>query len=412
MARFRWRAVGASGEVLEGEMEAASATQVVEQLRRQGHLPMRADPIEEAGGAARPALGQLLHQPLFGRRRIRRGDVAVMTRELATLLDAGLTLDQSLRVLVDQVESEAMRELVAKVLEQIQGGATLADALAQHGDVFSRAYISMVRAGEAGGSLDDVLTRLAGFLDEAETLAEQVKSALVYPVLVLIIAGLSIVVLLTVVLPQFTPLFDSAGAELPLLTKVVLAVGAVLQHYWWALGLGLVLAVWGARRLLAQPASRARIDAMVLRLPLFGPLLAKLDTARLARTLGALLANGVPLLSALAIVRDTLGNATLRRAIAEAAEAVKEGRGLATALGRGDRFPKLAIHLLAVGERSGRLEPMLLKIAEMFDREVRATIERLMALLVPALTIGLGLIIALIIGAILMAILQAYQLPL
>jgi general secretion pathway protein F len=415
MARFRYRAVAASGDLIEGEMEAASEAKLLEQLRSQGHLPLRAETLAEGAApvaASGGSLGERLRQPLFGSGRIGRTEVAIMTRELATLLDAGLTLDQSLRVLIDQVESEALRRLLAQMLEQIQGGSTLADALAQHEGVFSRAYISMVRAGEAGGSLDDVLGRLAEFLDGAEALAEQVKSALVYPILVLIIAGASIMILLTVVLPQFTPLFESAGAELPTLTKVVLTLGELTQRYWWAMLLALAAGIWLLRRMMARPASRARIDALTLRLPLFGPLFAKLDTARMARTLGTLLGNGVPLLQALSIVEQTLGNAVLRQAIADAAIEVKEGRGLATSLSRTERFPKLALHLLAVGERSGRLEPMLMKIAELFDRDVRSTIERLMALLVPLLTIGLGVVIALIIGAIMMAILSAYQLPL
>jgi general secretion pathway protein F len=414
MARFRYRAIAGSGDVVEGEMEAADEAQLVQQLRGQGHMLLRTEPLADGTStmAAASSFGDWLRQPLFGSGRIGRHDVAVMTRELATLLDAGLTLDQSLRVVVDQVESEPMRRLVSQLLEQVRGGSSLADALAPHESVFSRAYVSMVRAGEAGGSLDDVLGRLATFLDEAETLAEQVKSALVYPILVLVIAGVSIAVLLTVVLPQFTPLFESAGADLPLLTQVVMAVGEGLQHYWWALVVGLLALIWLARRLMAGAESRARIDAITLRVPLFGPLFAKLDTARLARTLGALLGNGVPLLNALSIVQETLANASLRRAVGDAAIDVKEGRPLASALSRTDRFPKLAMHLLAVGERSGRLEPMLMKIAELFDREVRATIERLMALLVPALTIGLGVVIATIIGAIMMAILQAYQLPL
>lgn len=410
MARFHFRAVSGKGEVVEGDLDAASEAEAVAQLRGQGHMPLRVEP--GAGGASGSALVQWLHQPVFGQHRIGRRDVALMTRELATLLDAGLTLDQSLRLMIDLVEGAALPKLLAELLEQVQSGSPLADALAKRADVFPPAYISMVRAGEAGGSLDEVLTRLAGFLDQAEALSEQVKSALVYPILVLVIAGLSIVVLLTVVLPQFTPLFEGADAELPLLTRALIGAGDFMQRYWWALALGLVAILWLVRRAWRRPASRARIDAWLLRLPLLGPLLAKVDTARLARTLGALLANGVPLLNALAIARDTLGNASLREAIALAAAGAKEGRGLAGPLGQSQAFPTIAVHLISVGERSGRLEPMLLKIAEMFDRDVRATIERLMALLVPLMTVTLGLIIALIIGAILMAILSAYELPL
>jgi general secretion pathway protein F len=413
MGRFHFRAVAGTGEVIEGDLDAATEAEVVATLRGQGRLPLRVEAAAAGSGhrTSSPAR-QWLNQPLFRRRRVTRRGVALLTRELATLLDAGLTLDHSLRLMIDLVEGEALPELLRDLLHDVQGGSSLADALARHEAVFSHTYVSMVRAGEAGGSLDEVLARLASYLDQAEALGEQVRSALIYPVVVLGIAGLSIAVLLTVVLPQFTPLFEGASAELPLLTRVLIGAGDLMQRYWWALALGIVAATWLVRRAWRRPASRARIDAWLLRLPLLGPLVTKVDTARFARTLGALLANGVPMLSALAIVQDGLGNASLRQAVADAATGVKEGRGLAEPLGQSDLFPALVLHLLSVGERSGRLEPMLIKIADVFDREVRSTIERLMTLLVPALTITLGLIIALIIGAILMAILSTYDLAL
>jgi general secretion pathway protein F len=410
MARFHFRAVTGTGEVVEGEIEAQSQAAVVEQLRGQGHLPLAAEPAGSSAGGS--TLQKWLRQPVFGSGRVRRHEVAILTRELATLLDAGLTVDQSLRLLGDLAESEAMRRLLADLLERVQGGSTLADALGQYEDVFSRAYVSMVRAGEAGGGLDDVLGKLAQYLDQAELVAQQVRSALVYPIVLLAMSGLSIMVLLTVVVPQFTPLFESAGAQLPLLTRVVIAGGDAAQRYWWLLLIGLLACIWLVRRQLQQAESRARIDRWLLHVPLLGGLLVKIDTARLARTLGTLLANGVPLLNALAIAKGTLVNAVLREALSETATAVKEGRGLAEPMARSARFPQLAIHLLAVGEKSGHLEAMLLKIAEIFDREVRSTVERLMTLLVPALTLGLGVIIASIIGAVLAAILSAYHLPL
>jgi general secretion pathway protein F len=411
MARFRYRAVAGSGEVVEGELEAESQAQVIAQLRSQGHLPLSADPVVP-GSATAASLGAWLRQPVFGGARIRTRDLAVMTRELATLLDAGLTLDQSLRLMIDLVDNQAVSRLLQKLLEDVQGGSSLADALGRHEAVFSRAYVSMVRAGEAGGSLTDVLGRLAAHLDRAEELGEQVRSALVYPIILLLMAGLSIVVLLTVVLPQFSVLFETAEAELPLVTRVVIAIGDIVQQTWWLLLLGLLALLLWLRRAMKVPASRARIDRILLKAPLAGDLLIKLDTARLARTLGTLLHNGVPMLTALSIVKDTLGNAVLREAVEEAAAGVKEGQGLAKPLERAGPFPRLALNLIAVGERSGRLEAMLAKVADIFDREVRATVDRLMTLLVPTLTIGLGLVIALIIGAILAAILQAYQLPL
>jgi general secretion pathway protein F len=332
MARFHFRAVSGSGEFVEGELEAQDEAAVVAQLRERGHLPLAAEPVGAGDGGW--TLQEWLRQPLFGSGRVRRAEVAIITRELATLLDAGLTVDQSLRLLVDLADSQPMRRLVTDLLQRVQGGSTLADALGQHEAVFSRAYVSMVRAGEAGGSLDDVLARLAQYLDQAESLAEQVRSALVYPIVLLVMAGLSILVLLTVVVPQFTPLFDSAGAELPLLTRLVIASGEAAQRYWWLILAALALLAWLVRRQLREPQSRARLDRLALSLPLLGGLLVKVDTARLARTLGTLLTNGVPLLNALAIARETLGNAVLREALSQTATAVKEGRGLAAPLAR------------------------------------------------------------------------------
>ena len=412
MGRFRYRAVAASGELIHGEMAAASQATVIERLRGEGHLPLAADEIAAGAGRRRLTLAQWLRQPILGSARVTRRDVAIITRELATLLEAGLTLDQSLKLLIELAEGEALEGLLADLLERIQAGSSLADALAQHAKLFPRVYVSMVRAGETGGALREVLSRLARYLDEAEALREQVKSALIYPVLLLILAAVSIVILLTVVLPQFTPLFENAGAKLPWLTRAVMLVGDGVQRWWWlmlAAGLG---ATWLARRQLRQPARRAQVDRWLLRLPLVGELLAKIDTARFARALGTLLANGVPPLTALAIVQDALTNATLRRALADAAAVMKDGGGLAAPLGRAGVFPKLAVHLLGVGEESGQLDPMLLKIAEVFDRDVRSTIERLMALLVPALTIVLGAIVAVIITSVMMAILSAYDLQL
>ena len=413
MGRFRYRAVAASGELIHGEMAAASQATVIERLRGEGHLPLAVDEIAAGAGRRRQlTIAQWLRQPILGSARVTRRDVAIMTRELATLLEAGLTLDQSLKLLIELAEGDALEGLLADLLERIQAGRSLADALAQHAKLFPRVYVSMVRAGETGGALREVLSRLARYLDEAEALREQVKSALIYPVLLLILAAVSIVILLTVVLPQFTPLFENAGAKLPWLTRTVMLVGDGVQHWWWLMLLGGLGATWLARRQLRQPTRRTQVDRWLLRLPLVGELLAKIDTARFARALGTLLANGVPPLTALAIVQDALTNATLRRALADAAAVMKDGGGLATPLGRAAVFPKLAIHLLGVGEESGQLDPMLLKIAEVFDRDVRSTIERLMALLVPALTIVLGAIVAVIITSVMMAILSAYDLQL
>jgi general secretion pathway protein F len=411
MTRFYFKALNGKGEAIEGEIEAVDRPAVVDQLRQRQQMPLTIEPAGSVRAAGGSALADMLNQPLFQRRSMKQSDVAVMTRELATLLNAGLTVDQSLSFLIDVATTEPQRRLLADLLEKVQGGGTLADALQDHDGVFSTAYVSMVRAGEAGNALNDVLSRLAQFLDQNEQLTQQVKSALVYPFMLLAMAGLSVVILLTVVVPQFTPMFETAGAELPLLTRIVVGLGEAAQTYWW-LGLIVVtaLALW-LRAQFRDRQSRARLDRLFLKLPLIGDLIAKIDTARLARTVGTLHANGVDLPRALLIGKETMGNAVLRDVLAATQIAVKEGKDIAGPLARSGVFPKLATHLIAVGEKSGQLEAMLLKVATIFDQEVRTTVERLMTLLVPLLTIGVGLVIATIIGAILSAILAAYQLP-
>lgn len=412
MARYHFRALGSKGETIEGELDAADQSAVVEQLRKRQQMPLAIQPKgTPLGSSSRSGLFAWLNQPLSLRRGLRQRDVLIMTRELSTLLNAGLTVDQSLSFLIDIAENENLRRLIADLLEKVQGGSTLANALEDHNATFSNAYISLVRAGESGNALNEVLARLAQFLDRNEQLTNQVKSALVYPMMLMIMAGISIVVLLALVVPQFTPLFESAGAELPALTQVVVGLGDAAKNYWWlALIVTTGLALW-MRAQFRDPVSRAHIDRAALKLPMIGDLIAKIDTAKLARTVGTLLMNGVALPHALAIAKDAMGNATLRDHLAETLTAVKEGKRVAASLEHAGAFPKLATHLIAVGERSGQLDVMLLKIAEIFDSEVKTTIERLMTLLVPVLTIGIGIVIATIIGAILTAILAAYQLP-
>ena len=353
-----------------------SQAEVVEQLRGQGRLPLAAEPVGAA--AARPRASLPVAAPAAVRPRPRAPrEVALMTRELATLLDAGLTLDHSLRLMVDLVEGEALRRLLADLLQRVQGGSTLADALAQHEAVFSRAYVSMVRAGEAGGSLDDVLGRLAQYPRSGRGAGRAGPVGAGLPARAAgdrraVDRGAAHRGGAAVHAPVRERRRRAAAADpgrdrdRRLRPALLVGAGCSRSSRWSG---------WCAASC-ARPQSRARIDRWLLRLPLLGRLLAKIDTARLARTLGTLLANGVPMLNALAIAHETLGNAVLREALSETATAVKEGRGLAEPLARAGPFPPLAIHLLSVGERSGRLEPMLLKIAEIFDRETRSTIER------------------------------------
>jgi len=406
MARFLYKSVSATGEVVEGEIEAASRELVVERLRAQGHVPIRA---EEVTGPGRGRLS-------FGRTKSLRGvghkDVVIMTRELATLLNAGLPLDRAMTIVGELTRAGAMKSLVERVLEKVRGGATFADALSDYEQVFPNYYTGMVRAGEAGGSLDTVLNRLADSLERSQALRENVRSALQYPILVVIMAIVSLAILMTAVIPEFQPLFENAGAALPISTQIVIGASDFMVSYWWAILVAILVVALFIQRHNADPAGRLRWDRWVIGLPVIGSLVIKIEVARFSRTLGSLLANGVSGLNALAMTAETAENWALVEALVEAQDRMAKGEGLARPLAATGLFPHLALQLIQVGEESGRLEDMLLRIADIYDDEVKRTIDRILGMLVPGITIVLGILIALIIGSILAAILSSYDLPL
>jgi general secretion pathway protein F len=404
MPRYHYEAVDAVGETLRDVLEAPTPEAVVEQLRDQGLLPLA---VQEAkGGWLRGGLGQ----PLFSKRRsISQKSIILLTQQLSSLLNAGMPLDRALTILLGVSEDEQHKALLERVQEKVRGGSSLADALEAQG-VFSRLYLNMIRAGEAGGALEVVLKRLTEFLERSRALRESVTSALIYPIILLTVAALSVIILLTFVVPQFQRLFADAGKALPLATQIVIAIGDGFRHYWWVGIIVIGLVVAGLRQQLRRPDSRVRWDRWFLRLPLFGDLIAKVETARLSRTLGTLLGNGVSLLSALTIVRETLSNQVLAAALGEVAEHVKTGRGLADPLLETGDFPKLAVQMIRVGEETGQLQEMLLQVADTYDGEVQTTVKRLLTLLEPALILGLGVVIAGIIMSILVAILSLNEL--
>ncbi len=406
MPTFHYKSVAESGEVVEGQLEASDQTAAIARLQRLGHVPLKID--SGAGGLSL----DFLKQDVSFRRGLGTRDITTVTRQVATLLGAGLPLDRALDILVEMAEQAPQRRLIGKVVEEVRGGATLADALDKQEETFPVYYRSMVRAGEAGATLESVLGRLADFMERSQAMRAQVRSSLIYPTILLVFAGLSLAVMLTVVVPTFKPLLDDAGTELPISTQIVIAAGDVFQAYWWLMLLGAVAAFFGLRAALAQPATRLWCHRHLLRLPLAGQLWVKIDVARFARTLSTLLSNGVVLLSALALTRDVLSNAALADALGRIEPDVKAGRGLAEPLAESGLFPILAIQLLRVGEESGHLEEMLAKLAEIYDADTATTIQRLLALLVPMLTLGLGLLIAFIIASILMALFSINELVL
>lgn len=397
MPLFEYKAVAPSGETLAGEMDAPSADLVIARLQEAGNIPVSA---REVGSGFR------LETLFRGRRGLNQREIGDMTQQLSTLLSAGLPLDRSLGILTELAENERIRDLVEKVRNHVREGGTLSEGLeARHG-VFSRFYINMVRAGEIGGSLDQTLARMAEYLERAKELKDGVVSALIYPALLVMMAIASLVLLMVYVIPQFTPMFEDFGTDLPLMTRIVMTVGDALRFYWWAIIGVIAAAVFWFRMQMARPASRRVWDGRFLGTRWLGDVIGKVETARLSRTTGTLLVNGVPLLSALSIAKNVMTNTVLADDVNEAAKQVKSGTPLARALSQNGNFPRLALQMINVGEETGKLDEMLLKVADTYDREVRVTIERLMALMVPLLTLGLAAMIGFIVMSVLMAILS------
>lgn len=410
MPVFQYKAVTPAGEVLEGAMDAADRSGVVDRLRDMGYTPLRAveaGSLEASGPAVRRGAGAGLL-----RRGVTQDEVQVLTRELATLLNAGLPLDRSLEILVGLSASGPVAELLRKVRNEVRGGAALSKALEAQSGVFSRFYVNMVRAGEAGGAQAEVLARLAEFTERSKDLRESVKSALIYPSILLTVAILSVVILLAVVVPQFEPIFEQSGKALPWITELVLGAGAFLRGYWWAIVLAGVAGLYLFVKRLESPQARIAWDRWVLRIPVIGDLASKVETARLARTLGTLLRNGVALVSALSIARETMGNTHMAAGLGEAGRELKTGRGLARPMMETRCFPAFAVHMIQVGEETGRLDRMLIDVADVYDKEVARAVRRALALLEPAMILFLTFVVGSIILSILAAMLSIYDLPL
>lgn len=405
MPRFSYKAATTGGDVIEGVIEAANRQAVIDRLRGQGHVPIRAD---EVTGDTRRGLGAGW---LLLRRRVGPKDVVIKTRELATLLHAGLPLDRCLAIICDLSRPGPVQTLMERIREEVRGGISLADALDAHPDVFPGFYVGMVRAGEASGNLDDVLVALADSLERAQKLRESVQSALQYPVLVVIMAVLTLVILMTAVVPEFEPLFENAGTEMPLLTQGVIAVSDFLGLYWWAMLVLIFALILVVRRHNRDPKGRLRWDRWVLGLPVLGTLVRKIETARFSRALGTLSRSGVNLLNAMSMTIATVENRVIAEALGDVRARLAKGEGLSRPLFETRVIPTMAVQLIQVGEESGALEDMLLRVADIYDDEVQRSLQSMLGMLTPAIIIVLGIVIAIIIGSIVSAILSAYDLP-
>jgi general secretion pathway protein F len=403
MTLYFYKAVNRDGESVEAQREAADEGALILALQSEGLIPIRVAPA-----STRPFAWLRLGRD---KSRLSQKDIALFTHELLTLLQAGLPLDRALTVLLELTETQpGLNALIGRVLEAVKGGAQLSDALEAQSGVFSRFYLNLVRAGEAGGALEQVLARLSDYLERSKELRETVSSALIYPAILVTMAALSLLLLLTFVVPQFTEMFESAGKELPLPTQIVVGIAEGLRDYWWALPLLAMGLASYVRFQMADSGRRYVWDRRFLGLPLVGDLIKKIEVANFSRTLATLLGNGVSLLTALTIVKETLGNRVVADRIDLAVESLKQGGGLSAPLVESGLFPTLAIQMVKLGEESGHLNEMLERIAVTYDKEIKIAIQRLLALLEPVLIVGLGIMIAGIIISILMAILSVNDL--
>ena len=401
--RFFYQAVNSLGEIEEGERDALDEMTCLQQLQMDGYIPIRVSSVQ----------GQTFLGIRFFRsqRKLSAKNIVLFTSELATLLDSGLPLDRSLIVLMDLAsENEALNKLLGRVLDKVKSGVSLADSLEQQSGVFSKFYLNMIRAGELGGNLSEVLNRLSDYLESSQELKETVSTALIYPMILLAMSVTSLFIMLTFVVPQFSEMFASAGKALPWSTQMVVGVANWLQAYWWVLIGGAVGLMIYFNFELTVPNSRKIWHGRWLKLPLVGVMILNKEVANVTRTLGTLLGNGVSILPAFMIVRETVDNMVVASALFETEEQIKQGRTLFDALDKTALFPKMAMQMIKMGEETGHLEEMLLRIANIYDKQLRISIQRMLALLEPTLIITLGIMIAGIIVSILLAILSVNDL--
>lgn len=422
MPRFRYVAMDPKGVETEGVLDAETQAQAVSIIRSKGFFPTRV--VEFGSGApARKAVVRTSEKTekvatrtffqrfRFLRRGVQRAQLMVFTRQLATLVDAGLPLLRGLRILLKQEKNPALREAIAGLGEAVEGGSTFSEALAQYPAIFDKLFVNMVRAGEAGGVLEVVLLRLAEFMEKAERIRNKIRSAMYYPVVVLVAALVILVFLLVKIIPQFQQIFQDMfeTKSLPVLTQFVIDVSEVVRHYWYFV-LAIIVATFFALKIWRKTRSGAYVvDRVKLKLPVFGVLVTKTAVARFSRTLGTLLSSGVPVLQALNIVRDTSGNEVVAQAIQHVHDSVKEGDSMSMPLEASGVFPTMVISMVDVGEETGALPDMLIKVADNYEEEVDMAVEALTSIIEPIMIILLALIIGTIVIAMFVPLVSIIQ---
>ena len=405
MAGFEYQALDASGRTVKGVIEGDAERHVRAALRDKGLTPLRVDPIQTRGATA----NDQQRGPKL-RRRLSSGELALLTRQFATLVGAGLTLEECLNVIVEQAESTRTRSIVAGVRGRLLEGQSLHRSMSTFPEAFPEIYRAMVDAGEQSGKLAEVLDRLADYTENREGLHQRVMLAFIYPALVTVVAVGVISLLLIYVVPQVTRVFANTGQTLPWATQALIAISDFMNASIWYLLIGIVLAVLGVNMAMRNPQTRLRWHRLILRMPVVGRLSRGVNAARFADTLGILTASGVPLLNALQSAIPVINNLPMRAAVEDAVRQVREGASLSRSLGQAKLFPPLVIHLIASGEASGRLDSMLQRAADAQSRELEGWVKTLTAMLEPVLILTMGLVVLFIVVAILLPIFEMNQL--
>jgi len=381
---------------MEGVVEAADEKAAIERLKNTGIIPLK---------VAAPKEGIKRRFTL----RSSRGDLLTFTTELSALLSAGLPLDRSLNILSEISESKEMKDIVQSILKSIREGSSFSDALSRHPRVFPRLYVNMTRAGEAGGVMDVVLDKLSEFLESAKELKEHIVSAMIYPAILTVAGGASIIILVTYVLPKFSLIFAELGGSLPFSTKVILTFSNGLKSYWWVVLLSMITGWIIFKNYIKSDTGKYKWDAFKLKV--MGEVILKLETARFCRTLGTLLKSGVPLLQALTNSKDVISNRVIASSIDGVLKGAKEGKGIAVPLSDANVFPPLALSMIKVGEETGQLDSMLMKVASTYEKSLKVAVKRFVSLFEPAVILAMGLIIGFIVISMLMAIFSMTELP-
>ena len=401
MAVYAFKGVDARGKSIKGVRDADNAKALRTVLKRDGIL---ATEILEQSEAAKKAARDIDLGRMF--RRVSQADVAIATRQLSVLIRSGVPLVEALSALIEQLDHPELKNAFTDTRNQVNEGSTLADALKAHPKIFQNLYVNMVAAGEASGTLEEVLGRLAEFLDDQTRLQSKVRGALAYPLVMAVVVILILFLMMSVVVPKVTSIFENFNQTLPWYTRVRIFVSDIFSNYGWLLAALLVGAIYWFRRWHSTEEGRKKWDLFVLDIPMFGPLLTMVAVARFARTLATLLASGVPVLTAMDITRNVLGNTELMRVVEDARASVREGEGIAKPLKEGGRFPPIVTHMIAVGERTGQLEEMLLHVADAYDQQIEVRVGALTSILEPLLIVVMGGVVGGIAFAILMPLLQ------